>query len=135
MRSPVTAAERGPMRSAADKPAGSKKPVLIELSPDQLSQVARAAAEGGHVSLLLSGLDQARDALAAGLDYSRLSSSLLCGLLILASFPADGSYMSITELSRLTGRTMGTTHRYVATLLAVGLLERDSVTREYRVAL
>jgi hypothetical protein len=118
----------------ADKPVGFKKPVLIELSPDQLSQVVRAASDGGHVSMLLSGLDHARDALVAGLDYSRLSSSLLRGLLILASFPADGSYLTITELSRLTGRSMSTTHRYVSTLLAVGLLERDPLTREYRVA-
>jgi hypothetical protein len=124
MRSPVSAAE----------PAGSKKPVSIELSPEQLSQVVRSASEGGHISMLLSGLDHARDALAVGLDYSRLSSSLLCGLLILASFPADGSCVTITELSRLTGRSMSTTHRYVSTLLAVGLVERDPVAREYRVA-
>jgi hypothetical protein len=130
----VTAAERGPTRSAADKLACSTQPVLIELSPDQLGQVVRAASEGAHISMLLSGLDHAREALAAGLDSSRLSSSLLRGLLILASFPADGSCVTITELSRLTGRSMSTTHRYVATLFAVGLLERDPLTREYRVA-
>jgi hypothetical protein len=134
MRSPVSAAECSPGRSAADKPGRSTKPVVIELSPDQLGQVVRAASEGGHISMLLSGLDHAREALAAGLDYSRLSSSLLCGLLILASFPADGSCVTITQLARLTGRTTSTTHRYVSTLLAVGLVERDPVTREYRIA-
>ena len=83
--------------------------------------------------MLLSGLDHARDALAAGLDYSRLSSSLLCGLLILASFPADGSYMSITELARLLAG-LRARRPVVSTLLAVGLVERDPVTREYGIA-
>jgi hypothetical protein len=116
----------------ADTAGNHKKPVLIELSPDQLSQVARAASEGRHIAMLVSGFDHARDTLAAGLDHPRLSGSLLCGLLILASFPTDGSYLTIKELSRVTGKSPSTTHRYVSTLLAVGLLERDPITREYR---
>ena len=67
MRSPVSAAECPPGRSAADKPADSKKPVLIELSPDQLGQVVRAASEGGHISMLLSGLDGALAEFESGL--------------------------------------------------------------------
>jgi DNA-binding MarR family transcriptional regulator len=106
--------------------------VFIELSPAQLSQVL-CSASGGHLPTLLSGLESARETLAAGLDYPRLSGSLLCGLFILASFPPDGSYLTIKELARLTGRSPSTTHRYVSTLVAVGLVERDAVTREYRI--
>jgi len=53
---------------------------------------------------------------------------------MLASFPGDGSYVSIAKLARLLGMSPSTTHRYVSTLLAVGLLERDPRTRKYRLA-
>lgn len=110
------------------------KPVFIELSADQVSHIVRAASDGGHVSTLLSGLDDTRAALATGLDYSRLSGSLLCGLSILAALPADGSYVALANIARLTGKNPSTTHRYLSTLLAVCLVERDPATREYRLA-
>jgi hypothetical protein len=137
MRRPTSAAERSPGRSAAQRtPATSPmSPVVIELSPDQFSHIVRTASDGGHIATLLSGLDQARATLAPDLDHSRLSLSLLCGLSILAALPADGGYIAITQLARQTGRTTSTTHRYVSTLLAVGLIERDPTTREYRLAL
>jgi DNA-binding IclR family transcriptional regulator len=86
------------------------------------------------MSLLLSGLMDVRGAIASGRDDSRLSGSLLCGLLLLASLPSDGSYMSLTELARSSGRSTSTVHRYLSTLLAVGLIERDPATRQYRLA-
>ena len=89
------------------------------------------------MSVLLSGLADVRAVLAAGpdqLDDSRLSRSLLAGLLMLASFPGDGSYVSIAKLAQLLDMSPSTTHRYVSTLLAVGLLERDPRTRKYRLA-
>ncbi len=66
------------------------------------------------------------------MDDKRLSRSLLSGLLVLSSFPPDGGYCGIAELSRMLDMNTSTTHRYVATLLAVGLLERDPSTRQYR---
>jgi hypothetical protein len=111
--------------------------VIIELSPGQIDQVVRAASDGGSMSVLLSGLADVREALAAGpeqLEDSRLSSSLLAGLLILASFPTDGSYLGNAEVARLVGMNMSTAHRYISTLVAVGLLERDPGTRRYRLA-
>jgi hypothetical protein len=119
-------------RSVRNRAAGA--PVFIELSSDQLSQVVRAVSGGGHVSVLLSGLDNARAPLEAGLDYSRLSGSLLRGLSILVCLPVDGRYLSLTELASQTGMTLSTTHRYLSTLLAVGLIERTPDTREYRLA-
>jgi DNA-binding IclR family transcriptional regulator len=76
-----------------------------------------------------------REAFAAApeiLDDDRLSSSLLTGLFLLASFPTDRSYTGIAELSRCCGISHSTVHRYIATLAAVGLLERDTRTRKYR---
>jgi DNA-binding IclR family transcriptional regulator len=64
----------------------------------------------------------------------RLSRSLLSGLLVLSCFPDDGGYIGIGELARMLDMNTSTTHRYVTTLLAVGLLERDPTSRRYRIA-
>jgi DNA-binding transcriptional ArsR family regulator len=135
------------VRAVAGRPAGRPAavdaggagggPVSIALSSAQVDKVVRAASDGGNMSVLLSGLADVRAVLAAGadqLDDARLSRSLLAGLLMLASFPGDGSYVSIATLARLLDMSPSTTHRYVSTLLAVGLLERDPRTRRYRLA-
>jgi len=116
-----------------DGPASEK--VLIELSPAQVDRVIRSAADGGSISILLSGLSDVREVLAREprqLEDSRLSRSLLAGLLMLASFPTDGSYLGNAEIARMLDMNPSTTHRYVSTLVAVGLLERDPSTRRYR---
>jgi Fic family protein len=109
--------------------------VSIELSAAQVDRVVRSAADGGNISVLLSGLRDVREVLAREprqLEDSRLSRSLLAGLLMLASFPADGSYLGNAEIARMLDMNPSTTHRYVSTLVAVGLLERDPATRRYR---
>jgi len=110
-------------------------PVLIELSRSQVNQVVREASDRGNMTTLLSGLDGVRQAVGAAseqLENPRLSRSLLSGLLVLAVFPTDGSSVPVTEAARLLDMSASTTHRYFKTLLAVGLLEQDSRTREYR---
>lgn len=83
---------------------------------------------------MLSGVgDGAHGALPA-LGERALSRSLLMGLLVLAAFPSDGSEVGVGELARLLGMTTTTTHRYVSTLEAVGLLERDPRRRRYRLS-
>ena len=109
--------------------------ITIELSPAQVDRVVRGAADGGNISVLLSGLKDVREVLAREpkqLEDSRLSRSLLAGLLMLASFPTDGSYLGNAEIARMLDMNPSTTHRYVSTLVAVGLLERDPSTRRYR---
>jgi hypothetical protein len=109
--------------------------VVIELSPAQVDRVIRSATEGGSMSVLLSGLRDVREVLAREprqLEDSRLSRSLLAGLLMLASFPTDGSYLGNAEIARMLDMNPSTTHRYVSTLVSVGLLERDPSTRRYR---
>jgi DNA-binding transcriptional ArsR family regulator len=111
--------------------------VCVELSVAQVDQVVRAASDGGNMSMLFSGLADVRAMLAARpdeLENARLSRSLLAGLLMLVSFPSDGSFLSIAKLARTLDMSPSTTHRYVTTLLAVGLLERDPRTRQYRLA-
>jgi Fic family protein len=92
------------------------------------------------MSILLAGLGDFRETLSRGaeaerpshMEDRRLFRSLLSGLLVLTSLAADGSYLGIAEVARLTGMSHSTTHRYVSTLLAVELVERDPRTRKYR---
>ncbi len=89
------------------------------------------------LSEALSGLGDARQALKVGyaeMHDPRLSRSLIAGLLMLASFPADGGYVGNGELAQMLGMNQSTAHRYISTLVAVGLVERDPETRRYRLA-
>jgi hypothetical protein len=109
--------------------------VHIELSPAQVDRVVGCTADRGSVPLLLAGLDVVREALAdrpGPLHDGRLSHSLLAGLSILAAMPADGRHLANAEIADRLGMNASTTHRYVSTLLAAGLLERDPSTRRYR---
>jgi hypothetical protein len=116
---------------------------MIELSKAQVDKVIRAAGQGGTMSVLLTalkdpswtlGLDAEEWVQPAQMEDRRLSRSLLSGLLVLSCFPPDGADLGIAELARMLAMNTSTTHRYVTTLLAVGLLDRDSTTRRYRLA-
>jgi IclR-like helix-turn-helix domain-containing protein len=130
-------------RPARSNGPASLETISIELSKAQVDQIVRAAGQGGTMSVLLSALKDPNWTLAldsdewaypAQMEDRRLSRSLLSGLLVLSCFPADGGYLGIAELARTLGMNTSTTHRYVTTLLAVGLLERDPATRRYRLA-
>jgi hypothetical protein len=115
--------------------SGVADAVLVVLSNMQVEQVLRSASNSGNTQALLAGLGAGRAALAARVrepENSRLSRSLLLGLLVLASFPADSSYLGITDIARKCDISASTTHRYASTLVVAGLLERNSRTREYR---
>jgi hypothetical protein len=124
-----------PVSNGGGQNGAKAEKIVIELSPAQVDRVVRGAAESGNMSVLLSGLDDVREVLSREprqLEDSRLSRSLLAGLLMLASFPTDGSYLGNAEIARMLDMNPSTTHRYVSTLVAVGLLERDPATRRYR---
>jgi hypothetical protein len=114
--SPAALAVRRCDRRYLERQRGpAAEPVLIELSAAQVDQVVRAASGAGNLSVLLSGLEDVREALKAGpeqLENLRLSRSLLSGLLMLTSFPPDGSYLGNAELARMLGMNNSTTHRY-----------------------
>lgn len=65
------------------------------------------------------------------LDDDACSRSIVRGLLILASFPPDGLQRELTAVAADLGLSPGTTHRYLYTLTAAGLLGRDSESRRY----
>jgi hypothetical protein len=130
-----------------------KDDISIKLSPVQVEQVMRAASQtpNGTVSnLLLAALDNAyqppngsgerayslhraaQEALSASLGDPQLSQSLLRGLSVLSCYGPDRPWRPIIDLATQLGMSPSTTHRYVKTLKAVGLLEQNPTTREYR---
>jgi IclR helix-turn-helix domain len=127
--------------------------IAIALSPMQIEQVIRSAgqARGGVVSsLLIAALDNAHRspkddgeannslhdatqlALADALNDPQLSQSLLRGLSILSCYGPERPWRAIIDLAKELNMSPSTTHRYVKTLRAVGLLEQNPMTREYR---
>lgn len=114
---------------------GGRAAITIELTRPQVDRVVRESSNGTGVASLLRGL--AGDGTLASryealAESPRLSRSLLLGLLVLASFPADGGSLAVSDVAGQLGMSPSTTHRYMTTLLAVGLLDQDPRTRRYR---
>jgi hypothetical protein len=124
--------------------AGSGEPLVsITLSRNQVDHVIRAVLgddAGPSMSVVVAGSGfhraHARQALGARYrslqDNRRLSRSLLSGLLVLSCFPPEGIDLGIKDISEELDLNTSTVHRYVLTLVAAGLLERDPDTRRYR---
>jgi IclR helix-turn-helix domain len=138
-------AARADRVGVGDAPTGgSVEPLVsITLSRNQIDHVIRAALGddvGPSMSVLVAGVgfhrDHARHALSARYrslqDNRRLSRSLLSGLLVLSCFPPEGADLGIKDISQELELNTSTVHRYVLTLVAAGLLERDPDTRRYR---
>jgi hypothetical protein len=116
--------------------------VSVELTNAQVESVVRATADarGPSLSLLLSGLiaEQAisesslEERYWAELESGRLSHSLFRGLLILALFISGEEGRGVVDVARQLGLSPSTTHRYITTLVAFGLLVQDPSTRKYR---
>jgi IclR family transcriptional regulator, pca regulon regulatory protein len=66
-------------------------------------------------------------------EAARFSSSLVAGLAILDCFSAERPQMGIAALADRLDMTRSTTHRYAATLVALGYLEQDHA-RQYKLA-
>ena len=108
--------------------------VAITLTRAQVDRVVRQASTGDGVSRRLrplSGNDAHATRYRELAESPRLSRSLLLGLLVLASFPADGSSTAVTDVAERLEMSPSTTHRYMTTPLAVGLLEQDPRSRRY----
>jgi hypothetical protein len=98
--------------------------------------------QGGTMSVLLSAISAPDWALAydrerwppAQLGDRRFSRSLLLGLMVLSCFVAADGELGVAEVAEMLRMENSTTHRYMTTLLAVGLLEQDPSSRRYRLA-
>jgi hypothetical protein len=123
--------------STSDQISMTARAITIELTRAQVDQVVRRSSEGSAVSGILHGL--AEGGIAASFpelsESPRLSRSLLLGLLVLAAFPTDGESLAVSDVAARLELSPSTTHRYMTTLLAVGLLEQDPRSRRYRIPL
>jgi hypothetical protein len=112
-----------------------KREVTIRLTDGQVRQVVREAS--GHTSLAsvlpeVGGLEALRGVVLSLKDDTTCSRSTLRGLLVLAAFPVDGSERELSDVARQLGLSPSTTHRYIGTWMAVGMLEQDPRSRRYR---
>jgi hypothetical protein len=134
--------KRGSVAREGRKPSGEQH-VSITLSRNQVDHVMRGVFGERvvpSISELVAGTgfhrSRARDMLSVRYrdlqTNRRLSRSLLAGLLVLSCFPPEGVDMGIKDISELLDLNTSTVHRYVLTLVAAGLLERDPDTRRYR---
>jgi hypothetical protein len=110
--------------------------VTIALTDAQVARVVReASGPSGLAPAFSSALGDpatlAKSVLPflADQGYSR---SVLRALLVLAAFPADGSERELSAVASELSLSGSTTHRYLRTWTAVGLLERDPESRRYR---
>jgi DNA-binding IclR family transcriptional regulator len=120
----------------------SPRVVIVELFPSQVDQIARSLAESAvpTIAALLSGL--LVEGRVSCVEYERryalqlkdgaLSRSVLRGFLVVACFLPEGVERGLSELSDSLELNIGTTHRYVATLVVLGVLEQDAATKKYR---
>ena len=105
--------------------------ITIELTPSQIDRIS--ARLGGHTpraglpaSVDLGSLD------TVDLTDGRLSRSLLLGVKVLAVLARDGGWVALSALAARLDMSKTTAHRYVNTLVEVGLVEQDPDTRRYR---
>ena len=129
-------------RAARGAGRASAGQVSLELTNAQVEGIVRSTvdARGPSLNLLLSGLiaEQAisesslEERYWVELESGRLSHSLFRGLLILALFISGEEGRGVVEVARQLGLSPSTTHRYISTLVAFGLLVQDPSTRKYR---
>jgi predicted transcriptional regulator len=113
----------------------SESRITIELSKAQIDRVIRDATEDDGLLGLLGGPRELEvQSSPEQLDDLRLSRSLLLGLMILTSFRTNEVDRSVTDVARQLDLSVSTAHRYISTLVHVGLLARDPRSRRYRLA-
>jgi DNA-binding MarR family transcriptional regulator len=111
----------------------SESDISLALTPSQVARVLDAAAGGAGLPPLLSNVEQPRELISSPLlEDPKISKSLLLGLVVLVSFPSDGGGRANKDVAGELSLAASTSHRYIQTLVAAGLLEQDPLTREYR---
>jgi hypothetical protein len=109
--------------------------VLIALTDGQVAQVLReASGQADPTSLLpeVSQIDVVASVVAPLLEDPVYSRSALRALLVINALPLDGNDRELTDVARELDLSGSTTHRYMHTLIAVGLVEQDPRSRRYR---
>ncbi len=116
--------------------------VFIQLTEDQVDLVVRrkdraslADSDGSSAEAAARHSGRSTQWLFRTLMEDRsLSHSLLIGLQVLTCFPLDGTQRGVAEIAKQLDMNNSTVHRYMSTLMRIGLLEQDTYTRHYRLA-
>jgi DNA-binding MarR family transcriptional regulator len=109
--------------------------VAIELTDRQLASVLDQTKADHSVAAMLSGFDlklTASEAFARMGSEKGSSRSLVRGLLVLCAFPATGEPRRLSDVAGELEMSTSTLHRYLNTLLALGLIDRTESNRLYR---
>lgn len=113
--------------------------ITLTLAPAQVTRVLREAiGDTGSQRLLLEGLDDLGQNVAAALANAeltdqRVSFSALKVLSIFSMFAPPGTIRSVKEVAHAHRMSASTAHRYVRTLVEVGLIEQVPRGRKYRI--
>jgi hypothetical protein len=140
---PVGKESMRPSRLASDGAGGSsgrpapEPKVTLRLTQSQVAEVCASAArfEGSALAAIYDGevlarLDAIRDRLVHEPNI-RVSHTLVRGFVILAALPNDGETVGVLQVARRLELNPSTTHRYLHTLVVLGLARQDEETREY----
>lgn len=132
MSAPATSEQRQEVGQAG----AAVRDVTITLCAAQVETVVRQATApsslGQAFAVALDDPEALTSFLRPLLEDNAYSRSVLRALIILAGFPADGSERELTAVAEQVGFSPATTYRYLHTLTAAGLLERDTNSRRYR---
>jgi IclR-like helix-turn-helix domain-containing protein len=141
-RSAPQRAERSKQRSArtmGDKAERGR--VFIQLTEDQVERVivrkASDSVSGSRGDSTAQGKRSGHSTqwlFRTLMEDRSLSHSLLIGLQVLTCFPLDGTERGVAEVAKQLEMNNSTVHRYMSTLMRIGLLEQDLYTRLYRLA-
>lgn len=121
-----------------DAPVSSERSVTITLTEWQIARIMREVTGESGLAALPAGVDELsrlRGTLQPLLDDAAYSRSTLRALLVLGAFPVDREERELTDVARQLDLSPSTTHRYIGTWMAVGLLEQHPHSRRYRRAL
>jgi DNA-binding MarR family transcriptional regulator len=109
--------------------------VTITLTEWQVARIVREVTGESGLASLPAGVDELcrlRGALQPLLDDATYSRSTLRALLVLGAFPLDGEERELTDVAKQLDLSPSTTHRYIGTWMAVGLIEQHPRSRRYR---
>ena len=112
-----------------------QRQIVLALSDAQVSQVVLQASGDTTLAGPLSEIqdvDELRRIMVPLIDDLTYSRSTFRAVFVLAAFPPDGSERELTAVARALGLSPSTTHRYVRTWTALGLLEQNPDSRRYR---
>lgn len=125
-----------PASAPLESTPASSRP-SIELSDDQVAAVLRHAdgSPRDAWSLISSGVSDSLllTDVAAMMDSKKMSQSLFRGLWLMLRLDAAADWTGVGELAEVSSMTPSTVHRYLATLLAFGIVEQHAHSRRYRI--